>query len=602
MENIKLGTKMYIICFLMVLTLIGTAIVAIYVQRESSDRNKKSFEMNIQREYERNLQYQVDSIESFLDQIYHLYETNTYTLAEAKVIAVNTIGSIKYGDSGNFIVYTYDGDVVSSPDKSLIGTNVLGKVDREGKAYIKEIIAVGHNKEGGFSDYVLSSSGNSDEAGNKVYSRAYEKLKWIITTEVNMKEFNDVIAENAVKMDHELRHNMKVIITQMVLFFVVIAIVVVLITIDLIRSFKFLSKYIEIMATGRFDLEIPKKYLTRKCEIGTIFKALELMKRSIKQLITQVSIEINEIYRYVEEVDHEFQELSSSIEEVSATTEEISAGIEETAASAEEINATSVQIESNVSVIAEQSKEGIKVIDQIKKKADQMKLGVQDTEAKSMNMYKIISTNLNEAVEQAKIVSKINLLTDTIIDITCHNNLLDLNESIEAARAGEHGKGFAVVAEEIRKLAEESKTAVNQIIDVTEKVHDAVDHLASSADVILKFISEDVVKDYIYFFEVATEYEKDARYFYSAEEYSEKASEDTLQSVEAIVKVIQEVSISASEGAEGTNGIAKKTIDVMNEVQRVINIVHETKECATRLVGEIAVFKIEEDREKSGII
>lgn len=79
-----------------------------------------------------------------------------------------------------------------------------------------------------------------------------------------------------------------------------------------------------------------------------------------------------------------------------------------------------------------------------------------------------IRVNLEQALEDAKVVDQIGVLADSILNITAQTNLLALNASIEAARAGEAGKGFAVVAEEIRVLAEQSKDAVANIQAVTE--------------------------------------------------------------------------------------------------------------------------------------
>jgi methyl-accepting chemotaxis protein len=96
-------------------------------------------------------------------------------------------------------------------------------------------------------------------------------------------------------------------------------------------------------------------------------------------------------------------------------------------------------------------------------------------------VYDIISKTTTEMNSLEKETASISSILDTIINIAEQTTLLALNASIEAARAGEHGKGFAVVAEEVRKLAEESHSSVeditnilNSIVSNTKKVSDSI--------------------------------------------------------------------------------------------------------------------------------
>ena len=78
-------------------------------------------------------------------------------------------------------------------------------------------------------------------------------------------------------------------------------------------------------------------------------------------------------------------------------------------------------------------------------------------------------------------IKKINEMTNLINDITEQTNLLALNAAIEAARAGDSGKGFAVVAEEIRKLAEISKSSAKKIYASSQELSSASNQVSNSA-------------------------------------------------------------------------------------------------------------------------
>ncbi|ADL50449.1 methyl-accepting chemotaxis protein [Clostridium cellulovorans] len=77
-------------------------------------------------------------------------------------------------------------------------------------------------------------------------------------------------------------------------------------------------------------------------------------------------------------------------------------------------------------------------------------------------------------------IESVNSITDSISQIASQTNLLALNAAIEAARAGEAGKGFGVVADEIRKLAESSKSAVENITKILEEIKNDIMNTSSA--------------------------------------------------------------------------------------------------------------------------
>lgn len=78
--------------------------------------------------------------------------------------------------------------------------------------------------------------------------------------------------------------------------------------------------------------------------------------------------------------------------------------------------------------------------------------------------------------------TRINKITEVISNIASQTNMLSLNAAIEAARAGEHGKGFAVVAEQVRKLAESSRSSVQEIVDLLSLATRDANEAVVSAD------------------------------------------------------------------------------------------------------------------------
>ena len=83
----------------------------------------------------------------------------------------------------------------------------------------------------------------------------------------------------------------------------------------------------------------------------------------------------------------------------------------------------------------------------------------------------VVAQNSVMLSEQTHAISQI---IATVTDIAQRSDLLALNAAIEAAAAGEHGRSFAVVAEEIKAMAEQSKSATGQISEILRRIHDGI--------------------------------------------------------------------------------------------------------------------------------
>lgn len=352
------------------------------------------------------------------------------------------------------------------------------------------------------------------------------------------------------------------------------------------------SKHMNVLANGNLTMQVPEKYKRRKDEIGILAKATEDMQNSIRQIITNVKNESDNIENIVDNVKANVSMLNESIEEVSATTQELSAGMEETSASSEEMSSTSQEIGRAVQSIAQKSQEGALQAGEINKRADDTKENVRASQKKAYEIFISTKTELEKAIEASKIVEQINILSESIMEITSQTNLLALNAAIEAARAGDAGRGFSVVAEEIRKLAEQSKDTVIEIQNITSKVTEAVKNLSDSSSKVLNFMSTDVNGDYKAMLNVADKYSEDAKFVDNLVTEFSSTSEELLASLQDVLKTIEGVAQAASEGADGTTNIANRVSEVNNKSHEVLEHVLKTEEGAERLKGEISKYQI----------
>jgi len=216
--------------------------------------------------------------------------------------------------------------------------------------------------------------------------------------------------------------------------------------------------------------------IVNRIAAGDLTVDVQLKPGDRSSLLAAMHGMLGNLARVVTEVNDGAEALASASEEVSATAQSLSQGASEQAAAAEQSSAAIEQMSASIA----QNTENAKVTDGMAGKAAQE--AAEGGEA-------VRSTVL----AMREIARKIGIIDD----IAYQTNLLALNAAIEAARAGTHGKGFAVVAAEVRKLAERSQVAAQEIEQVASGSVDLAEKAGALLDTMLPNIkrTSDLVQE-----------------------------------------------------------------------------------------------------------
>jgi twitching motility protein PilJ len=272
---------------------------------------------------------------------------------------------------------------------------------------------------------------------------------------------------------------------------------------------------------------------------------------ALGNVVDSVNYMLDNFAKVLERVRKAAIDVSSNANEILVSSEEMSRGatqqdqeITNTSSAVEELTVSMKQVSNNAEASAEAARRALDAAEQGNRAVRDTLEGMQRIRASVQATAKKIKSLGDRSLEISEIINVIN-------DITEQTNLLALNAAIEAARAGEAGRGFAVVADEVRKLAEHSRSATKDIAALIK----AIQAETNEAVVVME--------------EGTREVEVGAKLADEAGKALAAISSVVRQSAE----LVQEISLASKQQVRGTEGVA-------NAMQIISNITRQTSQGA----------------------
>lgn len=340
------------------------------------------------------------------------------------------------------------------------------------------------------------------------------------------------------------------------------------------KATKELNKILDDINQEKGDLN-QRITVRSKDEVGNLVVGINTFLITLQRILKHMIVNSHQLHSSVVNIVTNVKGVKENSHDISSTMQELAASMEEVTASITVMLENIKFLDDDVVDMTDSTKTIVTYVDEMKTRANEMKDTAEENKQATKLMVDKIGATLEEAIEDSKQVLRIDELTKDILDISNQTNLLALNASIEAARAGEAGKGFAVVAEEIRHLADDSRTTATNIQDISSLVMNAVKKLTDSSEQVLNYIQTTIMIDYDRNVNTGMQYNKDAIYIHGVMEQFLRKTKKLNEMIEQMVESFNGIAVAVDESTIGVSNVANNTSSLvlkMNDISKDMEI------------------------------
>lgn len=423
------------------------------------------------------------------------------------------------------------------------------------------------------------ANGNYDLLGDKYYITA------ITDPITGWKLFGFV---NEHELDSKLNPLMISTLVIIVISIFIGVLFTLLITNSMLKKLTMLKKHLSQIAQGDFSKSID---IPGTDELHVLGEDINQMTSNVSALLKNIDIASKALLDTSNDISHiesqtqetsgntqiAMQEIANGNTSLAENTNEVHLQIERLAEQLDNSSNYVIHVNEVSSNTHDLSTKGLKMLSELSEKSQKTK----ENSSLSQDIFK----------EMTESISKINFISNAIIQITDQTSLLSLNASIEAARAGESGKGFAVVAEEIRKLSEASKKSTDEI----KAIVDEINHKSSKASnaieetqVILLEEAEAITETQSVFTDILDSIDK----LVQGLKHIDSLNQTMVESKNTVVTNTQEIAAISEESASASEEILASTTEVENAMTKLSHHTETLIILADELKQSINQFKL----------